>query len=380
MQQQSTSPKYCKKNQPYLPPLMNNYYSKSPDDNPEPDLVNFAEIPPTNQTPFIDVRSPSEYRAGHIPGAINVALFNDEERATVGTLYKRVDCETAIQKGIELATPKLSLIVQRIKEVAKNDALVYCWRGGMRSESICRLLHSHGQKARRLAGGYKAYRQHIRAIFDLPAPFIILGGYTGSGKTALLHSLEKENIQVLDLEGLANHKGSVFGHINEPPQPTSEQFENNLYLKFQKLNKEEPIILENESYSIGQVHLPEPLLKKMRSAPLIAIEVPKKARISRLVDEYGKSDREELIGAAKHLEKKLGNKNLALVVDYIKQNRFDLACDLLLTHYDAYYNRGVNKRGKEHVHVIPLTGSNLEKDTRIVKMKILALRDAGKSI
>lgn len=355
---------------------MNNFLHHTTTTNAESNCIKYKEISPTRLTPLIDVRSPSEFRAGHIPGAVNVPLFDDEERAIVGTLYKKVGRQAAIKKGMELATPKLCSIVQRVgTQIGNDNVILYCWRGGMRSESVCHLLRAHAIQARRLAGGYKSYRQHIRSLFDLPAQYIILGGYSGSGKTALLHSLEKENIQIIDLEGLANHKGSVFGHINEKTQPTTEQFENNLSLKLQSMNMEQPIIVENESYAIGQVHVPEALLKKMRSAPLISIEVPKKARVCRLVKEYGTSNRDELIAAAQHLEKKLGKNKLAQAVSLLQQNRLDLACDLLLDYYDAYYNRGVNKRGQQHVHVMPLSGVDLQGDTKLLKMKITEWRD-----
>lgn len=239
---------------------------------------------------------------------------------------------------------------------------------------MCRLLGDYGIQTKKIEGGYKAYRKHIRASFQKPAHFIVLGGFTGSGKTAILHGLRRHNTQILDLEGLANHKGSVFGHIDQPPQPTTEQFENNLYQKFEPLNKIEPIIIENESYAIGQVHLPEPFLLQMRSAPLISLDVAKEARIKRLVEEYGKNDKKELIAAAKQLEKKLGPKKLANVEEYLQHDRLDLACEILLTHYDSYYNRSFGKREKEAVHVLKLTGTDLKKDVQNVARKIMELR------
>jgi len=339
----------------------------------EPDLIKFGDIHPENHPQFIDVRSPSEYKTGHIIGAVNVPLFSDSERAIVGTLYKKVSKEVAIAKGFELAEPKRQQIVDAVKRVAGNEALVYCWRGGMRSGSVCRLLAEYDVQAKKIEGGYKAYRKHIRASFQKPAHYIVLGGFTGSGKTIILHGLQKHNIQILDLEGLANHKGSVFGHIGQPPQPTSEQFENNFYQKLQPLNKTEPIIIENESYAIGQVHLPEPFLLQMRSSPLISMDVAKDARVKRLVEEYGNFDKKELSAAAKRLEKKLGSKNLANIEEFLQHDRFDLACEQLLTHYDSYYNRSFGKRAKEDVHVLQLRGTDLEKDVEKVARKIKEL-------
>jgi tRNA 2-selenouridine synthase len=339
----------------------------------EPDLIKYGDIHPENHPQFIDVRSPSEYETGYIPGAVNVPLFSDSERAIVGTLYKKVSKEVAIAKGFELAEPKRQQIIDEVKRIAGNEAIIYCWRGGIRSGSVCRLLAEYGFQTKKIEGGYKAYRKHIRTSFQKPARFIVLGGNTGSGKTIILHGLQSQHIQILDLEGLASHKGSVFGHIDQPPQPTTEQFENNLYQKFQPLNKTVPIIIENESYAIGQVHLPEPFLLQMRSAPLISIDVIKEARVKRLVKEYGNCDRKELIAAAKQLEKKLGSKKLATVEEFLQHDRFDLACEVLLTHYDSYYNRSFGKRKKEDVHVLLLTGTDLEKDVQKVALKIMEL-------
>jgi tRNA 2-selenouridine synthase len=342
-------------------------------DSTEPDLIKYGDIQPVNHPQFIDVRSPSEYKTGHIPGAVNVPLFSDSERAIVGTLYKKVSKEVAIAKGFELAKPKRQQIIDEVRKIAVNEAIIYCWRGGMRSGSVCRLLIEHGIQIKKIEDGYKGYRKHIRDSFLKPAHFIVLGGNTGSGKTIILHGLDRQNIQTLDLEGLANHKGSVFGHINQPPQPTTEQFENNLYQKFQPLNKTAPIIIENESYAIGQVHLPEPVLLQMRSAPLISMNVSKEARVKRLVKEYGNCNKNELIAAAKQLEKKLGSKKLAIIEEFLQHDRFDLACDVLLTHYDSYYNRSFGKRDKEDVYVLQLTGTDLEKDIQDVARKIMEL-------
>ncbi len=338
------------------------------------DLVDAAAISWASAPTFIDVRSPSEFEAGHIPGAYNVPLFSDVERAIVGTLYKQVSQQAALEKGLKFVGPKLATLVKEIREQGGPAPLIYCWRGGMRSESVCGLMKISGIKCRRLAGGYKAYRSHIRQAFSRPLRLILLGGYTGSGKTEYLHRLAQENLQIIDLEGLANHKGSAYGHLNEEPQPTNEQFENNLFLAFQRLDLSQPIIVENESRVIGKVHLPEPFFTQMRSAPLLALEVPKESRISRLIVDYAATPKADLIEATKRIAKKLGHEKVAMVEEHIQSGHFDKACSILLNYYDIFYDRGVFKRPEELSHPLPLSGNDMEADIALIKAKIRSLQ------
>lgn len=322
----------------------------------------------------IDVRSPSEFKAGHIPGAYNVPLFSDEERAVVGTLYKKVGRQAALDKGLEFVGPKLAFLVKEIREHGGPAPLIYCWRGGLRSESVCGLMKISGLNCLRLKGGYKAYRHHIRQAFSRPARLILLGGYTGSGKTEYLHKLAQDNLQILDLEGLASHKGSAYGHINEGEQPTNEQFENNLFGELQRLDLNQIILVENESRVIGKIHLPEPFFMQMRSAPLISVEVPKKARITRLIADYGDTPKEELIEATKRIAKKLGNEKVVMVEEHIQAGDFAKACDILLSYYDIFYDRGVFKRPAELIHTLPLSGRDMATDVKIIQSKIRFLK------
>jgi tRNA 2-selenouridine synthase len=174
----------------------------------------------------IDVRSEKEYGHGHIPGAVNLPLFSDEERVVIGTIYKNSGREASVLKGLEIAGPKLAGFVKKLHKITdQKDILVHCWRGGMRSESMAWLFGQAGYKAHVLEGGYKAYRRFIREELSRPLTYIILGGLTGSGKTELLHMLGRAGEQILDLEKLACHKGSVFGGLGQPGQPANEQFE-----------------------------------------------------------------------------------------------------------------------------------------------------------
>ncbi len=325
---------------------------------------------------FIDVRSPGEFQTGHIPGAYNVPLFSDEERAVIGTLYKQVSRQAALDKGLEFVGPKLLSLVQEIREHASSPPFIYCWRGGMRSESVCGLMKMSGIACQRLAGGYKAYRHYIRQEFSRPLPLILLGGYTGSGKTDILHRLAQDNLQILDLEGLANHKGSAFGHLNEDPQPTNEQFENNLFAKFQCLDLSQAILVENESRVIGKIHLPEAFFTQMRSAPLLSLDVPKEARVARLIEDYAATPREELIAATKRIVKKMGQEKVQLVEEHIQTGDFAQACAILLSYYDIFYDRGIFKRPKELIYPLQISGTDMEADLKIIKSKISSVQSS----
>ncbi|MEA3445065.1 MAG: tRNA 2-selenouridine(34) synthase MnmH, partial [Bacteroidota bacterium] len=245
--------------------------------------------------PVIDVRTPSEFANGHIPGAFNIPLFSDEERAIVGIKYKQENKEAAVLQGLEFVGPKLSAYVKLLHRITqKKEVLLYCWRGGQRSRSMAWLFELAGYKIKLLEGGYKAYRNLLLQSFSRPASLIILGGMTGSGKSEILTSIKNLGYQVIDLEKLANHKGSAFGAIGQQEQPPPQQFENDLFKVWSSLDLSKPIWLEDESVSIGRVSIPRPLFIQMRNSKVIKIEVDKKVRVVRLVKEYVGIDSEEL--------------------------------------------------------------------------------------
>lgn len=330
-------------------------------------VVTFEEIFPRPVVQFVDVRSPVEFAQGHIPGAVNIPLFADDERARIGTVYKQVDKGQALALGEKIARPKVDGIIAKIQELLPAELVIYCWRGGKRSTEICRLVNEAGTPARRLTGGYKAYRHGVRNGIEQPRKLVVVGGKTGSGKTAILLGLRVQGMQVIDLEGLANHKGSVFGHINEKPQPTTEQFENDFYDELQQLDPEQVLLLENESYVIGSVHLPPPLLLQMRAAPLLIVEVGVEARVKRLVREYTSTDRLELIEACQRIAKKLTAPKLQEVTELLENDEFSAACTILLGYYDHYYNRGIEKRKNQEIYSLRLDGFDLDGD--VVRLK-----------
>ncbi|MEM1122557.1 MAG: tRNA 2-selenouridine(34) synthase MnmH, partial [Bacteroidota bacterium] len=221
--------------------------------------------------PLFDVRSPAEFAKGHIPDAVNLPLFTNEERGIVGTIYKKENPRKAMLQGLEFVGPKMRWLIEAVEKVTTNKQIaVHCWRGGKRSGSVAWLLGMAGLEVHTINGGYKAYRTHIlNTFFEQKLNLVVLGGKTGCGKTKILKAIRAAGEQVIDLEGLANHKGSAFGFIGEPCPPTVEQFENNLFHQFSQLDLDRRIWVENESKRIGKVLIPQGFWEQMKAAPLI---------------------------------------------------------------------------------------------------------------
>ena len=311
--------------------------------------------------PVVDVRSPCEYNQGHIPGATNVPLFDNEDRAIVGTIYKNSGRDTAVLKGLELAGPKLAGFVKKMVQMApQKEILIHCWRGGMRSEQMAWLFDQAGFKTGLLTGGYKSYRRFIRESFSKESNCIILGGMTGSGKTDILNKLSVIGEQILDLEMIACHKGSVFGGMGQKLQPTNEQFENNIYSFWQNFDLKKRIWIEDESRAIGTVTIPDPLFTKICCSPMIKVEITKEARIQRLVKEYSGFNKEILKEAVTKISEKLGGTRTKQAMEAIDKNDFEFVADDVLTYYDKSYEHSVSVRINQNIRSIFLTEDNAE--------------------
>ncbi len=302
----------------------------------------------------VDVRSPGEFEAGHIPGAINLPLFTDEERAAVGTMYKQQSPETAMVAGLGFAGKKMpELVSAGIKLAKKTDRrlLVHCWRGGKRSQAVEWLLSFAGVEVSRLQGGYKSYRTALQAFFHKnDFRLNIIGGYTGAGKTEVLHSMEVLGEQIIDLEGLAEHKGSAFGGIGGKEQPTNEQFENRLYEAFLRLNPRRPVWLENESKNIGRIYLPEGLWRRMRNSVLYELEVSRSVRLGRVIQDYtGAVHVEELKLAFARIQKRLGGLEYKQAIQALDAGDLRTAAEIALQYYDKSYSFQLDQWPKENV-------------------------------
>ncbi|MEG3637788.1 tRNA 2-selenouridine(34) synthase MnmH [Magnetococcus sp. PR-3] len=307
-------------------------------------------LDPADTAPIIDVRSPGEYGQGHLPGAVSMPLFTDEERAEVGTTYKQVGPEQAFTLGLDRVGPKMSHFVQRAKEIAPDgDIKVYCWRGGKRSGSMGWLLAQAGFKTQVLKGGYKAYRTYLHSELEKPLKLAIVGGMTGSGKTDILHQLAQRGEQVIDLEGIAHHRGSAFGAVGLPDQPTNEQFWNQVFDHLQKLDPQRTIWMEDESRSIGRVTVPEPLFQQKEQAPVYAVEVQTALRVAYLKEVYASHPVEELQGALQKIERRLGRRDTVEMQQALAEGDMDRVTRRLLGYYDKMYQHGLARRASDQV-------------------------------
>jgi tRNA 2-selenouridine synthase len=302
------------------------------------------------QYPVFDVRCPSEYARGHIPGAHNLPFFSDEERHEIGILYKQQGRTCAFMRGLEIVGPRLAEYIVRVRShTDSRHILIHCWRGGMRSESLSWLLDKAGFRVGLLKGGYKAYRKYVMTGFETPLRLLVLGGMTGSGKTEILHNLQRRRQQILDLEGLAHHKGSAFGAVDNIAQPTTEQFENDLFDAMRVLDPGQTIWIEDESRKIGHVSVPEGLFRQMREALVMRIQVSRQARVTRLCSDYGAVSPEKLGNAVRAISKRLGGERTRIALEAIAAGDYATATHALLDYYDKTYQFGLSKRHPDSI-------------------------------
>lgn len=302
---------------------------------------------------MVDVRAPGEYEEGHITGAVSWPLFSDEERAEIGTLYKQQCREEAVLRGLELIGPRMKEMAEYGRKLyEENDnkpLLIYCWRGGMRSQSVGWLLRTAGVPAFIMDGGYKAFRSHARVLFDEPIDFVVLGGYTGSAKTDVLKEIDKlPGEDVIDLEGMAKHFGSAFGNLEGITQPTSKQFSNDLFHRLRSIgawgDRDRPIWIENESRTIGRVDMPEPIFSQLLRSPCFEMQRTLKDRTSHLVSMYGDIDRSLLADAFSRISPKLGGQHANEAIESLNQGNIERAAEIALVYYDKTYMHGLEKR------------------------------------
>jgi tRNA 2-selenouridine synthase len=319
--------------------------------SPEEAVEQLADIP------LLDVRTPAEFGEAHIPGAHNLPLFSNEERAEVGTLYKQVSPKKAFLRGLEFVGPKMRELVEQAEALAPAGKVqLHCWRGGQRSSSVGWLLDLSGFEVQVIRGGYKAYRTWVQAaLAEVKANFLIVGGPTGAGKTEVIHGLKAAGEQVIDLEKLAHHKGSTFGALGESPQPTVRQFENDLWEAFRQLNPKQRIWLENESRAIGRVYIPEGFWKTMTEAPLFDLQVSHEDRLNRLVQQYASFSDAQLAEAFGRIRKRLGGQHLKAALEALEEKDYHKAAEIALVYYDkAYHHHTFEKVGRQTVYSVPV--------------------------
>lgn len=323
------------------------------------DISEFLKLAET--IPVIDVRSPSEFMAGHIPGARNIPLFDDAERESVGIIYKREGRTKAILGGIELAGPSMHLKLKEAVWIAEKDKLLlYCWRGGMRSEAMAWLFTLGDLDIRVLEKGYKAYRSYVLSSLSEKRRFIILGGMTGSSKTHILRNIRGKGRQVIDLEGLANHKGSAFGALGQPPQPSSEHFANLLFDEWKKTDRDQPVWLEDESQNIGTVFMPQAFYALMQESPAIILLLSLEKRLPRLIEEYSLYPPEMLKNSVNKISRRLGGDSTRDALNAIDSGDFAKAIEITLRYYDKAYMYGIRRKDNNRLIYVETDTDDIE--------------------
>jgi len=304
----------------------------------------------------IDVRSPSEYAEDRLPGAINLPVLDDAQRAHVGTVYVQVSAFDARKIGAAIVARNIADIVAHHLQDKPRDwaPLVYCWRGGQRSRALVHVLNEIGFRAVQLAGGYRAYRRHVvQMLAQWPRQFDyrVVCGLTGSGKSRLIAAIAAEGGQVLDLERLARHRGSLLGDIPGEPQPSQKAFESALLDAFMQMDASRPIHVESESQRIGRLQVPDALLDSMRAAPCIRLETPKEKRVAMLAHDYAHfaRDRDRFAAQIAPLAKLHGNKTIARWQALADEGAVaELTAELLDVHYDPSYERAIRNNFARH--------------------------------
>ncbi len=294
--------------------------------------------------PVLDVRSPGEFNKGHFPGAVSFPLFSDTERAEVGTLYKQVGQQQAMERGLELVSPKIREMVVEAQEIATDKKLlIHCWRGGLRSQSVAGLLKVAGIEVKVLEGGYKAYRRWVLNSFEKEYRFQVLGGMTGSGKTEVLQLLKEAGEEVIDLEKIADHRGSSFGRLGAYGRITQAQFENDLANQlFQK--EKHRIWLEDESRQIGSLIIPNSIWEQMMEAPFVFLDPQLPYRVAKLIEDYGSFEVSEIQEAIDRIKRRLGRLRHRQAMAYLHDGNKEDLVTMLLEYYDKSYLHAMKDR------------------------------------
>jgi len=334
-----------------------------------PNVVTVAQLAEFDEV--IDVRSPSEFAEDHVPGAINCPVLDDAERAAIGTLYKQISPFDAKKRGAALVAKNIARHIESTFAAHGRDwrPLVYCWRGGKRSGAMAHILSEIGWHAAQLDGGYRAYRRSIvTQLAELPQQYRyrVICGPTGNAKSRLLQALARAGAQVLDLEGLASHRGSVLGNLPQTPQPAQKMFDSMTWDTVRKFNPDREVYVEAESRKVGQLQVPDALLACMRASPCVQIEASLDERVAFLLQEYGHflGDPEDLKAKLACLTGLHSKDTIARWNGQIERRQWrELVADLLENHYDPAYRRATLKNYEQLAQAPVLRPVALDFDT-----------------
>ncbi len=307
----------------------------------------------------LDVRTPKEFEQGRLPGSSNFPIFSNDERHEVGICYKQKGRDEAVKLGLEFVGPKLSGFVADAEQLCDGrTATLYCWRGGMRSGSMAWLLKTAGFEIDLIPGGYKTWRRAALESFQHPLNLINLAGFTGSGKTEVLAALQAAGEQVVDLEALANHRGSAFGQMGS--QPSTEQFENEVAYRLMQFDPKQTIWIEDESRSIGKVYMPHELILQMHKAPLVWVQRSEDERIKSICDLYGQTSTNNLIKAFERIQRRMGGQFTKAAINHLRASELEEAAQLALRYYDSSYQHSMQKRNAKPDFSVAIEHSSFE--------------------
>jgi len=314
---------------------------------------------------LIDARSTNEYEKAHIPGAVSLPLLDNDSRAIIGTIYKQQGREAAVLKGFELEGPRFHEKILRALQLApEKQVYIYCWRGGMRSNILAWLLQMAGFRVTLLKGGYKTFRHWIINHYKSSRNYLVLGGKTGSGKTEMLHLLQQSGEQIVDLEGLAHHKGSTYGALGQEPQYSQEHFENLLGWQLAELDPSRRIWVENESRLIGKNCLPPDFYNLLINAPKISVDVDIQVRTKRILHEYAGFPVDSLIERTVAVKNRMGPQHAKIAVDFLQSGNFDSWVAKMLEYYDKTYAHSASQQSNTTDTAVPFKWEDAEVSLR----------------
>lgn len=311
---------------------------------------------------LIDVRTPQEYQLGHIPGALNLPLFSDEERVEVGTTYLQNSREAAILLGLQYVGPRMREMVEQtlhwLREYQADIVKLYCARGGMRSASVAWLLRFYGLNVEVLEGGFKQYKAQLPHFCKSLKQLYLLDGATGSGKTLVLQALSKLGAQVIDLEGIAQHRGSAFGALpSHSEQPSNEMIACHIIQKLSSFDLHKPIFIESESKKIGSREVPDVLFERMKQSERINLSTSLETRVKLIIDQYGDLDQDYLLTSFDKIRKRLGDEKCREAQQAVLDGNLSRAVYLALSYYDkAYCQSGEQLWDKQVLSTVPFDG------------------------
>ncbi|MEH7380703.1 tRNA 2-selenouridine(34) synthase MnmH [Bacillus sp. JJ1533] len=320
---------------------------------------------------IVDVRSPSEFAESKIPGSVNIPIFTDEERAEIGTVYKQISPDAAKEKGLEIVSAKLPNFIKEFAKLPQEEKVVYCWRGGMRSKTSATLIDLMGIKAKRLIGGIRGYRTWVvEKLEELEKEFkpkaLVINGYTGSGKTKILIDLQEKGYPVMDLEGMANHRGSVFGMIGKKPH-TQKVFDLMFVERALQLKETPYVLLEAESKRVGRATLPDFLLDIKEQGYHIFVDLPMEERVLNILEDYRPWEfPNECMSAFQRIKKRIHTPVAAQIEKDLETGNYNSAVKLLLEYYyDPRYHHTAEQIPEERSTVLHV--KNVEEAIQSIK-------------